>query len=791
MKRKSGLLMLLILGALVLNPGGAHPQTEKEGDRTLSPYFFVKSDAPEVDQLPLKSTSVNVSISGVIADVVVNQVYQNEGKKPLEAIYIFPASTRAAVYGMKMTIGERTITAQIREREAARREYEQARQAGKSASLLEQQRPNVFQMNVANILPSEVIKVELKYTELLVPSDAVYEFVYPTVVGPRYTNQPADQAQESEKWVENPHLHQGESPTYGFDIMANVAAGLPIQGLTCSSHKVNINYQGPTLASVRLDQSEHHGGNRDFVLKYRLAGGQIEAGLLLYKGATENFFLLMVQPPERVAQAQIPPREYIFVVDVSGSMHGFPLSVSKQLLKDLIGNLRPMDQFNVLLFAGCSSVMSSKALPATPQNIRRAIDLIDRQQGGGGTELLPALNGALCLPKAEGYSRSVIIITDGYVTVEEEVFKQIRNNLGEANVFTFGIGSSVNRHLIEGLARVGMGEPFVINRPEEAAAKARRFRELIQSPVLTGITIDFGEFGVSDVEPPSVPDVLAERPVIVFGKWRGRPHGTIQLHGTAGDGPFTKTVIVGNEESLNTNAALRYLWARHRVGLLSDYNRLRKQDVRVKEVTDLGLAYNLLTPYTSFVAIDARVRMQDGKPVTVKQPLPLPQGVSDYAVGGRGTALQKMAYAPLACLPSLIGERQETKAERSDYNKDHEISESLTTKQTLKPVQIELGNIMGVKGFSRKTVRNLIERQLHLMKKCHGQTLGDEAEPEGKVVFTLVVDAEGKVKVVHVSAGKLNSNQLQQCIIEKLKQLRFPAPSRGDSGMVTVSLILK
>ena len=199
MKRKSGLLMLLILGALVLNPGGAHPYTEKEGDRTLSPYFFVKSDDLELDQLPLKSTSVNVNISGVIADVVVTQVYQNEGKRPLEAIYIFPASTRAAVYGMKMTIGERTITAQIREREAARREYEQARQAGKSASLLEQQRPNVFQMNVANILPSEIVKVELKYTELLVPSDAVYEFVYPTVVGPRYTNQPADQAHESEK----------------------------------------------------------------------------------------------------------------------------------------------------------------------------------------------------------------------------------------------------------------------------------------------------------------------------------------------------------------------------------------------------------------------------------------------------------------------------------------------------------------------------------------------------------------------------------------------------------------
>jgi Ca-activated chloride channel family protein len=398
------MFLSFIFTILMLGPASAHGQPMEEANKTLSPYFFVKSDDPSVNQLPLKSTSADIKVIGVIADIVVTQVYKNEGKKPLEAIYIFPASTRSAVYGMKMTIGKRTIIAKIQERGEARRQYEEAKQQGKSVSLLEQQRPNVFQMNVANILPGDVIQVELKYTELLVPTDGIYEFVYPTVVGPRYSNQPAETAPLSEKWVENPCFHQGESPTYTFEITVDIAAGLPIQNTSCSSHKVNIHYDGPSRASIKLDPSEKNGGNRDFIVKYQLAGGKIQSGILLSEGEKGNFFLVMLQPPKRVNVSQIPPREYIFIVDVSGSMYGFPLEISKKLLKDLIGNLRSTDKFNVLLFSGGSSVMAEQSLSATPENIRQAINLIDRQRGGGGTELLPALKRALSLPRSDGYS---------------------------------------------------------------------------------------------------------------------------------------------------------------------------------------------------------------------------------------------------------------------------------------------------------------------------------------------------------------------------------------------------
>jgi len=522
-------MIFIILGIVVslIGLSTASSQPESSADRTLSPYFFVQSEDASVDQLPLKSTMADVQIAGVIADVRVAQVYKNEGKTPLEAIYVFPASTRAAVYGMKMQIGERTIEAKIKEREQARKDYEDAKNQGKSASLLEQQRPNVFQMNVANIMPGDVIRVELKYTELLVPEDRVYEFVYPTVVGPRYTNQESATAPASEHWIQNPYLRQGGAPAYDFDIHVNLAAGMPIHDLSCPSHKVDAVYADASHAAVKLAAGESTGGNRDYILRYRLNGDRIQSGVLLHEGEKENYFLLMMQPPKRIASNDIPGREYIFIVDVSGSMHGFPLDISKKLMSDLIGSLRPTDRFNVLLFAGGSSLLAEESLAATSENIRKAIHLIENQTGGGGTEILPALKRALALKHRENTSRTLIIATDGYVTVEEEVFDLIRQNLGHANLFAFGIGSSVNRHIIEGMAHCGQGEAFVVVNPGEATGKAARLRKMIQSPVLSQVKVDFNGFETYDIEPLTLPDVLAERPVVVFGKWRGKAAGPL------------------------------------------------------------------------------------------------------------------------------------------------------------------------------------------------------------------------------------------------------------------------
>ena len=620
----------LILVAIAMFSLSGLAQTEK--DKTLSPYFFVQGD-PSLDQLPLKDTNVQIDVSGVIADVKVLQTYRNEGSRPINARYIFPASTRAAVYAMRMRIGDQVIVAKIKEREQAKQEFDKAKQEGKSASLLEQNRPNVFSMSLANVMPGDQIEVELRYTELLVPTDGVYEVVYPTVVGPRYSSQPESSAPPADSWVKSPYLHQGKLPSNTLHISAKISAGLPIQDLSCTSHQIVPQWHGPAVAQLVLDKPDQSQGNRDFILHYRLAGEQIASGLVLYQGEEENFFLYMAQPPKRVANEDIPGREYIFVVDVSGSMDGFPLNTSKRLLRDLIGQLRPTDMFNIVLFAGDSAVLSARSLRANQQNISNAIRLIEKQRGSGGTELLAAVQQAMSVPREASVSRSIVLITDGYVTGEKGVFDYIRDHLDQCNVFSFGIGTSVNRYLIEGVAKAGMGEPFIVTQESEAPAMAAKFREYIQTPLLTDIRVRAVGFDVYDVHPAHLPDLFAQRPVILFGKWRGPVSGMFELQGKTGHGDYLARLDVAGVQPDEANRALRYLWARSRIAELSDYGSSSLETSRIGDITSLGLKYNLLTQYTSFIAVREIVRNTQGPAQDVNQPLPLPQGVSDLAVG--------------------------------------------------------------------------------------------------------------------------------------------------------------
>jgi Ca-activated chloride channel homolog len=630
--RALGIALVFFLGLFV--PLVAQAE-EASNTKTLSPYFFVESGNEGLECFPLKATSVKARISGAIADVKVTQEYANLGQQPISARYVFPASTRAAVHGMRMTVGENVVVAKIKEREAAKQEFHKAKAAGKSASLLEQQRPNVFTMSVANIMPGDKVTIELHYSELLVPEEGMYEFVYPTVVGPRYSTIPEAGAADHHQWLKNPYLTEGQEPTSTFAMNVTLAAGMPIQQVASSTHATNVTWDNKSQARITLAKSESKGGNRDFILGYRLAGDRILSGLLLYKGDKENFFTLMVQPPARVVSESIPPREYIFVVDVSGSMNGFPLDTAKVLLRQLIGGLRPTDSFNVVLFEGTARVMAPRSLPADPANVTAALSLIGMQSGGGGTELYSALKKSLALPRVEGTARTVILVTDGYIAAEKDVFGLISDNLNRSNLFAFGIGRSVNRYLIEGVAKAGQGEPFIVTEPQAAADAAMRFKAYVQSPVLTGINIDFGSFKAYDVEPAVQGDLFAERPLVISGKWRGRAEGTIRLRGTTGSGPYDQSLDVAQSAPLAINNALPYLWARKRVSRLTDFTSREADAETRKQVTQLGLEYQLLTRFTSFVAVLDKVRNSGAPAKDVLQPLPLPKGVSNLAVGGR------------------------------------------------------------------------------------------------------------------------------------------------------------
>lgn len=614
-------------------PAAASAASPAAADKTLSPYFVVEGAEPNVEALPLESTKVDVHVTGVIAEVTVTQAYKNAGKKPINAQYVFPASTRAAVHGMRMQVRDQIIEAQIKEKQQAARAFEAAKRAGKSASLLEQQRPNVFSMKVANVMPGDRLEVSLRYSELLVPTSGAYELVYPTVVGPRYSSQSAATAPAKDRFIESPYTPAGVAPGYAFELGGSLSAAIPVQSLESPSHAISQSADNPGLRRFELAASERDGGNRDFILRYRLAGDAIQSGLTLFDSGGEKFFLLQVEPPRRVPDELIPPREYVFIVDVSGSMGGFPLETAKKLLRELIGGLRASDKFNVLLFSGASELLAERSLPATPESIALAARFIDAQRGGGGTELLPALERAFALSKSDGLSRSFLVVTDGYIGQDKGAIDLVRSRLSDANVFAFGIGSSVNRFLIEGVAKAGAGEPFVVTEPGEAGAVAKRLREYVRSPVLTDVKIAYEGFDAYDVEPQAIPDALAERPIVVQGKYRGDARGFVELRGVTGKGAFAQRFDVSQLKSRPEHRALSFLWARSRVASLSDFGFGEPTQLAKTQITALGLRYDLLTEYTSFVAVARRVVNPGGSAQNVDQPLPLPAGVSNSAVG--------------------------------------------------------------------------------------------------------------------------------------------------------------
>lgn len=645
----------------------------EDGDKNklLAPYFIIQGtgdDVTSVEHFPLKATNVVTNINGIIAETYVTQTYINEGDTPINARYVFPASSTVTVHGMKMVIGNEMITAKIKEKEEAKTEYETAKSEGKSASLMEQKRPNVFTMDVANIMPGDAVNIELHYTELITPKENIYEFVFPTVVGPRYAppavsddadnteDNTASDAADSRKgnttsdgtnndnagsgsdhdddWVASPYLDGDAAPPGDYNITVNLSTGVPIAEVTCKSHAIQVAKSDDSSAQITLADSDDYAGNRDFILKYRLTGEKIQSGLVLSDSQEENFFMLTIQPPERYEPEDIPPREYIFVLDVSGSMFGYPLNTAKDLIRDLVTGLDETDTFNLILFANESTLLSPGSLPATAKNIKTATQLIDAQEGGGGTSLLPALKDAISIPKEDDTARSIVIITDGYISNDNEIISCIADNMDSASFFSFGIGTSVNDYLIKQIAGCGLGESFIVTDSEDAAESASNFRTYIEAPLLTDISVTCTGFDVYDVE-PSVPSVLyAAQPIVLFGKWRGKPDGTITITGKTGGEEYIQEISVNDVEVDTESEAIRYLWARTHLDRITRYGSIRNDKSVKDEVTQIGLKYNMITPYTSFVAVSEIIRNPEGDSTDVDQALPLPQRVSGLAVGG-------------------------------------------------------------------------------------------------------------------------------------------------------------
>lgn len=595
---------------------------------TQGTLYAANSKGVQLGACPLKNTAVNVEISGFVARVRVVQDFENTFTEPIEAVYTFPLSQNSAVDEMTMTVGTRNIRGKVMKREEARKVYESAKAEGKTASLLDQERTNIFTQSVANIMPGESVKIEISYVETLKYEDGEYEFVFPMTVGPRYIPGSVTDAMKI-----SPPIAAARA---GHDISINVSlnAGVPVESIRSTSHDVDqLNYS-PAVAKVNL-KGETTIPNKDFILRYDVTGKRIEDALIAHRSTRGGFFTLVLQPPDKIASEDRTPKEIVFVLDTSGSMYGFPLDKAKEAMKLSLDGLYPEDTFNLITFAGDTHVLFEKPVPATQGNLELAQEFLSSRIGGGGTEMMKAIKTALAPSGSTEHLRIVCFMTDGYIGNEDEIVAEIQRNSG-ARVFSFGIGNSVNRALLDKMAEAGRGEVEYVALEDEGSKAAKRFYERVRSPLLTDLSIEWNGMPVADVYPSKLGDLFSAKPVIVKGRYLRGAKGTIKLKGKVAGSPYVREIDVSLPETEAANDSLASLWARQRIDeLSSDALNAKAPANIIKQITDLGLEFQLMTQFTSFVAVEEKIVNRNGKPVKVEVPVEAPDGVDMTKAGGR------------------------------------------------------------------------------------------------------------------------------------------------------------
>src|SRR3989442_13824848 len=631
---------------------------------------------------PLKHTDVKAQISGFLSRVVVTQEFENPFKEKIEAVYTFPLPQNAAVDDMTMVVGERTVRGKILRREEAQAVYEAAKTNGQRASLLDQERPNIFTQSVANILPGEQIKITISYVETLMYEDGSYEFVFPMVVGPRYVPGSPTGAQgngfapdttqvpDASRVTPQP-VPEGMRAGHDVSIDVSLDAGVPIDALNSNSHDVTVERPDDRRAMVRLkDQAAIP--NKDFILRYDVAGKKIEDALLTHSSDKGGFFTLILQPPDRVTAADVMPKELVFVLDTSGSMSGFPIEKAKETMKLALDNLYPYDTFNLITFSGDEHILFPEPVPATKDNLAKAQAFLESRTGGGGTEMMKAIKASMDPSDAQGHVRIVCFMTDGYVGNDMEIIGEVQKH-PNARVFAFGIGGSVNHFLLDNMAKYGRGEVEYVALNDDGSAAAHRFHERVRSPLLTDISIDWNGLAVSDVYPARVPDLFGAKPVIVTGRYSGNGRGVIRLKGKMSGRDFVREIPI-DFSSPQSHDVLATLWARTRVDDLmsQDFNGAQrgtmKDDVK-QNIIQLGLDYRLMTEFTSFVAVEEMIVTDGGQPRRVDVPIEVPQGVNRQMVYRESETLQisagisngvAFANMPTAAAQSVVVTRSGT-----------------------------------------------------------------------------------------------------------------------------------
>jgi len=594
---------------------------------------------PDVEKevpVPLKHTSVVGSIDGYIATVDVTQQFHNPYNSKIEAVYVFPLPDNAAVNEFVMTIGERRIRGIIREREEAEKIYNDARAQGHVASLLTQERPNIFTQKVANIEPGKQIDIKIRYFNTLQYDDGAYEFVFPMVVGPRY-NPPATadgigavargNANASGQSTEVQYLAPNERSGHDVSLSLDISAGVNIESVRSLNHDVAVKDVTESERNVTLNAADSI-PNKDFVLRYQVAGDKIKTAMMTHKDDQGQYFTMMLYPPAQLKQVQRSPMEMVFVLDCSGSMSGRPIEQARAAIAHALQSLTPRDTFQIINFSSTASQLGSSPVIATPQNIQTGLTYLNSLNGQGGTEMIQGLKAALDFPHDEGRFRLVSFMTDGYIGNDHDILNALSDKLGDSRIFSFGVGQSPNRYLMDRMALIGRGAVAYLSLNDDPVEIMNRFNDRISHPAMTDLSIDWGNMNVSDVYPQILPDLIVGRPVVVTGRYTGEP-SLVKVGGRQGMQPTSFTVSMDDSNAAMGHKGIASVWARLKImDLMTQFSQTPDQASELRgTVTRTALEYSLMSTFTAFVAVDSMSKTEGEFGTTVAVPVNVPEGV--------------------------------------------------------------------------------------------------------------------------------------------------------------------
>ena len=590
-------------------------------------------------------TAVTMKISGLVARVSVRQAFRNEGPEWAQGVYVFPLPDKAAVDRMRLHIGDRYIEGEIREKEQARKEYEQARQEGKKTSLVQQQRANLFTTHVANVAPGELVVVEIEYLEDLRQEDGRFSIRFPMTLTPRYIPGTPLPNRQGTGWsadtddVPDASLITPPQVTASRDhrvsLRAHINAGIPLKLIASRYHPVTIGEDGGryTVELTNVQTPMDH----DFELVWQPVASAVPRAMAFSETVDgKPYYLLMVMPPDRTEALPEPmPRETIFIVDTSGSMHGVSMQQAKRALQLAIEALAPGDLFNVIEFDSYTNALFSYSRRADAANLAHAINFVQSLRADGGTEMRPALKLALSSPPVPTHLRQIVFITDGSVGYEDEMFSLIERKLGSARLFTVGIGSAPNSWFMRKAAEAGRGTYTYVSALHEVSEKMEALFRKLESPQVTDIEVIWPSGAVVESYPATVPDLYLGEPVTVRAQASGpfRPADAVHIRGNSISGSWTADVPL---DSPVPGEGVAALWARARIGELADQERRGGDAEQLRTaIIDTALTHHLVSKYTSLVAVDRTPARTAGEPLARESvPSLLPYGQSMNAIFG-------------------------------------------------------------------------------------------------------------------------------------------------------------